>query len=144
MSEQNYSNHSRFVIGYHVVLFLLTLATLIGATINLYRSWGVEGSFYSAALILATVVALFLTTFYARVFALKAQDRAIRVEENFRHYLLTGEPLDPRLTTRQIIGLRFAADAEFPTLAKSAAESGTSEKEIKQSIQNWRADTYRV
>ncbi len=80
----------------------------------------------------------------ARVFALKAQDRAIRVEENFRHYLLTGEPLDPRLTTRQVIGLRFAADDEFVTLAKSAAESGTSEKEIKQAIQNWRADDYRV
>ena len=121
MSEQNYSNHGRLVTGYHGVLFLLMLAPLIGAVINLYQSWGVEGSFYSAALLVAIVMALFMTTFYARVFALKAQDRAIRAEENLRHYVLTGELLDPRLATRQIIGLRFADDDEFLTLAKSAA-----------------------
>jgi len=144
MAEQNYSNHRRFVIGYHVVLVLLVLVTLVGSIINLYKSWGVEGSFYSAALLVATVVALFLTAFYARIFALKAQDRAIRAEENLRHYVLTGELLDKRLTTRQIVGLRFAADGEFTALAKSAAESGTSEDDIKKSIQSWRADTYRV
>ena len=144
MSEQNYSNHRRIDPGFHVVLFLLMLVTLIGSVINLYHSWGVEGRFYSAALLVATLVALFLATFYARLYALKAQDRAIRAEENLRHFVLTGELLDSRLTTRQIIGLRFAADDEFLTLAKSAAESGTPEKEIKQSIQTWRPDNYRV
>jgi len=144
MTEQNYSNHRRLVTGYHGVLFLLVLATLIGAVINLYKSWGVEGSFYSAALLVSLSVGALLIAFYARIFALKAQDRAIRVEENFRHYLLTGEPLDSRLTTRQIIGLRFATDDEFVELARSAAEAGTAEGEIKKSIKTWRPDTYRV
>ena len=81
---------------------------------------------------------------FARLFALKAQDRAIRAEENFRHYLLTGKPLDPRITVRQVIGLRFAPDDEFPALAAKAAAEGTSEDDIKKSIKNWKADHYRV
>ncbi len=45
---------------------------------------------------------------------------------------------------RQIIGLRFASDEELPELAKKAADSGMSEDEIKKSIKNWKADTYRA
>ena len=93
---------------------------------------------------LALALGLFLLSFLARTFALKAQDRAIRAEEGLRHYVLTGKLLDPRLQVGQIIALRFASDAEFPALAQKAAESGMSNKEIKQSVKNWRADTYRV
>jgi hypothetical protein len=82
--------------------------------------------------------------FFAREFALKAQDRAIRAEENFRHYLLTGKPFDSRITMRQIIGLRFASDEEFPELAKKAADTGMKEDDIKKAIKNWRADNYRA
>lgn len=144
MAEQSYSNHRRFVIGYHVILFLLIVATFIGSLVNLYHSWGDESRFYSAALIVALTVAAGLTFFYFRNFALKAQDRAIRAEENLRHFALTGSLLDPRLTIRQVIGLRFAADDEFLELARSAAENGTSENDIKRSIESWRPDTYRV
>ncbi|MCX6163126.1 MAG: DUF6526 family protein [Ignavibacteriae bacterium] len=48
------------------------------------------------------------------------------------------------MTTRQIIGLRFASDEEFPELAKKAAETGMKEDDIKKAIKNWRADNYRV
>jgi hypothetical protein len=61
-----------------------------------------------------------------------------------RHFVLTGKPLDSRLRLSQIIALRFASDLEFPALAQKAAEEGLSSKEIKQSIQNWRADYNRV
>jgi len=57
---------------------------------------------------------------------------------------MTGKLLDPRLTMGQIIALRFAPDAEFLALASKAASDGTSPKDIKQSIKNWRADNYRV
>lgn len=144
METQSYANHRRFVIGYHVVLFLLILVTLIGSFINLYKSWGSEGGFYSASLIVTLSIAAGLIFFYLRVFALKAQDRAIRAEENLRHYVLSGELLDARLGMRQVVGLRFAADAEFLELARSAAEQGTPENEIKKSIKSWRPDTYRV
>jgi len=81
---------------------------------------------------------------YTRVFALKAQDRAIRAEENFRHFILTGKPLDGRLRMTQIIALRFAPDDEFPPLAKKAVEEKLRSKEIKAAIQNWKADHNRV
>ena len=90
------------------------------------------------------MVAMFMIAFFSRSFALKAQDRAIRAEENFRHYVLASKRLDPRVTTRQVVGLRFAADEEFVDLARKAVEESLSENEIKKAVKNWRADTYRV
>ena len=99
---------------------------------------------YSAALILLISLVLLIIYWYARRFALKAQDRAIRAEENFRHFILTGKPLDSRLRMSQIIALRFASDEEFPPLAKRAADEKLIAKEIKATIKNWKADYYRV
>ncbi|HPT28770.1 MAG TPA: DUF6526 family protein [Bryobacteraceae bacterium] len=144
MKEQNYANHTRLAAGFHFVLLPLLLLTLIGSGVNLYGSWGDHTRFYSAALIVVLTFCVIVAAVFARVFALMAQDRAIKAEENFRHYLLTGKPLDPRITVRQIIGLRFASDEEFPALAAKAAEVGTSEDDIKKSVKNWRADHYRV
>ncbi|MGH1366464.1 MAG: DUF6526 family protein [Calditrichia bacterium] len=144
MSAQNYANHRRFVPPFHYYLASLILATTIGAAINVYKSTGSESGIYSATLILAIGIALIMLFLYSRAFALRAQDRAIRAEENFRHYLLAGKPLDSRITMRQIIGLRFAPDDEFLALAKEAAENGTSEDAIKRSIKNWRADNERA
>jgi hypothetical protein len=85
-----------------------------------------------------------LAALYARSFALKAQDRAIRAEEQLRHYVITGKLLDPRLTVKQIIGLRFASNEELVALAQRAADQNLSTKDIKQAVKNWRPDTYRV
>ncbi|HEX2683747.1 MAG TPA: DUF6526 family protein, partial [Ferruginibacter sp.] len=81
---------------------------------------------------------------FSRSFALKAQDRAIRAEENFRHYLATGKPHDSRLSIAQIIALRFAGDDEFVELSKRAAEQNMAPKEIKMAIKNWKGDHHRV
>ena len=132
MKTQNYKNHGRMVPGYHYVLFILIMAMLIGGIINAIKS-GHENFYSAILLILAAVILLFLS-FYARSFSLKAQDRSIKVEENFRHYLLTGKPLSNDLTMRQIIGLRFASDEEFPDLAKKAVSESLSEKDIKESL----------
>jgi hypothetical protein len=64
---------------------------LIGSVVNLTKSWGDSTRFYSASLIVALTIALVLTAFFARTFALRAQDRAIRAEEQLRHYVLTGK-----------------------------------------------------
>ena len=144
MSDQNYSNHTRYVFAFHMILFPMLLLTLGGALVNLYKSWGDHERIYSAALIVALTLGMVMLSFFARIFALKAQDRAIRAEENLRHFVLTGKLLDARLTVRQIIGLRFAPDAEFLALAAKAAAQGTSEDEIKKAVKNWKADVYRV
>jgi hypothetical protein len=144
MEAQNYKNHAKFVPVYHGVLAGLLLATLIGSLVNVWKSVGDHQRIYSASLITALTLCAILLYVFCRVFALKAQDRAIRAEENFRHYVLTGKPLDARLTLRQIIGLRFASDAEFPALAARAAESGMSQDAIKQAVTNWKADHDRL
>jgi hypothetical protein len=141
---QSYAKHAQIVPMYHVVTFTLLVLTFIGSCVNLYRSLGDSSRIYSASLLVTLTLSTIFLFFFARVFALKAQDRAIRAEEQLRHYVLTGSLLDPRLTIRQIIGLRFASDQEFAALARRAAEEGLSEDQIKRAVTNWRADTYRV
>ena len=143
MQTQNYSNHVRYVPVY-IALLLLLFATLGGAIVNLVKSWCDHTRLYSASLILALTIAVLFASLFARTFALKAQDRAIRAEENLRHFVLTGKLLDPRLSVKQIVGLRFASDAEFPALAAQAAETGMEPDPIKKAVKNWRADHYRV
>ena len=144
MEAQNYANHRRYVPIFHFVLLPIILLTLIGSFVNLYQSWGDHQRQYSASLIVVIMVCLALLPVLARLFSLKAQDRAIRAEENLRHYVMTGKLLNPKLTVRQIIGLRFASDQEFVELAGRAVEENLTEDAIKKAVKNWRADTYRV
>ena len=144
MEAQSYANHRRIVPLFHQVLFGLIVLTLIGSLVNLYQSIGDHQRLYSASLIVVMVVCLGLLFFFCRIFALKAQDRAIRAEENLRHFILTGRTLDPRLALRQIVGLRFASDAEFIALAQKAAAENLSADQIKRAVTNWRPDHDRV
>ena len=144
MAEQSYKNHRQFVPMFHYFLAPLLLLTLIGAAVNFVRRIGDRQGRLQVSLILAMSLGLFLTSYFARIFALRAQDRAVRAEENLRHFVLTGKPLDSRLNISQIIALRFASDPEFPALAQKAAGQSLSNDDIKKSIQNWRPDHNRV
>jgi uncharacterized integral membrane protein len=142
MKTQNFSNHSRLVAGWHGVTFFAILAFWIGSFVNLANAN--EAALYSASL-LSVAGFIFLCFFvFVRMFALKAQDRAIRAEENLRHFVLTGKLLPASLRIGQIVALRFASDDEFVALAQKAADENLPGKQIKQSITNWKADTYRV
>jgi hypothetical protein len=141
--DQNYKNHSRLVTGYHGILALLIVSGLTGSIFNLIGSLNNE-SFYSASLITLLFVCCILLFWYTRSFPLKAQDRAIRSEENFRHYIITGKPFPSELKMGQIIALRFASDEEFPKLVQRAITEKMDPKSIKLAIQNWKPDYYRV
>jgi hypothetical protein len=143
MVEQDYKNHVQRVPGF-LTLALVLLITFIGAGVNLYDSLGDYQRLYSASLILVLVGCVFATAGYGRSFALKAQDRAIRAEENLRHYTITGMLLDKRLGPGQIVALRFASDEEFAELARRAAEQNMAPDEIKRAVRKWRPDIYRV
>jgi hypothetical protein len=143
-TTQNYANHARFVPAFHFVLFGLIALGLIGSCVNFYLSLGDHQRIYSASLIVVLEVVALMLCYFCRAFSLKAQDRAIRAEENLRHFVLAGRLLDPRLSVLQIVALRFASDAEFVELAARAAEQNLEPKAIKQAIKNWRGDYYRV
>jgi hypothetical protein len=141
---QSYANHTRLDPGFHRTLMPTLLLVLIGACVNLAKSIGDHERLYNASLILALTICVIAIAFFARIFALKAQDRAIRAEESLRHFALTGKLPDPRLTVKQLVALRFAPDAEFPALADRAAANNLPPQAIKQAIKHWRADNYRV
>lgn len=140
MKEQNFKKHAQYVPGFHFLTLTLIAASFVIAIILL-----VSGGF-SLSTVFDLLVALSLgwLFFYIRQFVTANQDRIIRSEENFRSYRLTGKLLDSRLTKGQIIALRFAGDEEYSSLTEKAMKENLSPADIKQAVQQWRADHHRV
>jgi len=125
-------------------MFVLPVAAIniLAAIWNLVRSPGM-GSAWLVVLALAGAVAVVKI----RTYALKVQDRVIRLEERLRLSQLLAEPLRDRigdLTEAQLIALRFASDAEVPALVEKALDGTMLPRELKQAVVNWRADYFRV
>jgi hypothetical protein len=144
MEEQSYAKHTKWVPGFHFFLGPLILLSVILSLVNVFRRFHIADGRTTIVLIALNSIALMLLFYFARTFAMGAQDRAIRAEENLRHYALTGKLLDHRLNMKQIIALRFASDAEFPDLARKAADQGLPPAEIKQAVKHWRPDYDRA
>ncbi len=144
MTVQSYKNHVRYDFWFHRILLSLVLALLAGSGRYLYISIRDGAPLYPPVLLFLFSIAFTMLCFLARIFALKAQDRAIRAEENLRHYVLTGKLLDARLTVKQIVALRFAHDEEFVKLADRAAAGSMTPDAIKQAIVRWKPDEHRV
>jgi hypothetical protein len=143
---QVYANHRRFDPWYHffafpvvAISFFLALWTFIKSLSQGFSAWAAWNVVVWAAAIALTLI--------ARVYPLKMQDRIIRLEERLRLATLLDDPLKARigeLDERQLVGLRFAADAEVPGLVRAALDEKLSGEEIKKRIQSWRPDTFRV
>ena len=142
MQEQNFKNHPQMVPGYHYLTFGAIVA-LLGGSIN-YLLRATPENKYLASLLVLTAIIFVLIAWYARTFALKAQDRAIRAEESLRYYIMTGKAMPTTLRMGQIIALRFASDAEYLALLDKAIKENLGGKAIKMSVQNWKADYHRV
>ncbi len=140
MKEQNFSNHARFVPTYHYLTAILILVGLGFSGFLVYRE---AASLLSLSVLLLYIIAV-PTYFNYRGFALRAQDRAIRSEENFRHFVMTGKPLNTKLRLGQIIALRFASDEEYLALVERAVNENLSVVEIKKAITKWKADHHRA
>ena len=145
MGTQNYKTHRQYIPMYHFVLLSLIIACLALSLYQLYEAIFIikHGRLMAVMLFLLSDIALAMF-FFHRSFSLRAQDRAIRAEENLRHFALTGRLLDKRLKTGQIVALRFADDTEFLILAEKAANEKMKPDEIKRAIINWKADHYRA
>ena len=106
------------------------------------------GFSFETAWAAVVAVALILIGFFARVFALGAQDRVIRLEERLRMHGLLPDDLKPRIndfTMDQLAALRFASDDELPALARKVVDDSIGDrKTIKQMVVSWRADYQRL
>jgi hypothetical protein len=141
-TPQSFANHARLDPPFHYVLAPIGLAAIILSIILLVRQPGM-GSILGVLL----SVGFFMIASKARSYALKVQDRVIRLEEQLRLTMLLPETARLRITEftePQLIALRFASDAELPALAMRALNEGLTKKQIKTSIQTWRADYFRV
>ena len=140
--EQNFKNHGQLVPLFHIYSFLAMIVAVVGSVISIVQS-NEQTLIISWSLLIISLIVI-SNAFHARSFALRAQDRAIRAEENLRYFILTGKRLDARITMKQIIALRFASDDEFVELVNKTIDKNLSQKEIKGAIKNWKADHHRA
>ena len=140
---QTAEKHARYVPLFHGWTFGLLLLNLVWAIIQLVRLPSV-GSMVGVGF----AVAVILAAFFARAFAVGVQDRVIRLEERMRLAELLPADLRPRigeLTTRQLVALRFASDAELPELVRRVLSEHLRDKNaIKRLVVTWRPDHARV
>ena len=140
--EQNFKNHVRFDPMFHGFLTfgaLILLGSTIYALVRQPDWWGVVR--------LLGVLWAIVLMFKMRLYALKVQDRVIRLEERLRLAQLLPETTRARigeLSERQMIALRFASDGEVGGLVEQTLDGNWDSKQIKQAVRSWRADTFRV
>jgi len=139
---QSLQNHTKLDPSFHLFLIPVALLLLVAAIYNLYQNLTL-----SAVAHLVAAVWAIIALFKIRLYALKVQDRVIRLEERLRFEKLLSPALNARfyeLTEQQLIALRFASDAEVPGLVEKTLAGSLPPKAIKQAIQNWRPDYWRV
>ena len=146
MSEkirQDYAHHTKWDPPFHFFLLPVAAIVLIGVLWNLVTHPVDLAAWWHLLIVAAGIVFLFK----ARIYALRVQDRVIRLEERLRLAALLPPPLKERigeLTVDQLIGLRFASDAELPALVEKILQNKMTRDEIKKVIENWRPDHWRV
>jgi hypothetical protein len=144
---QSFKNHTRWDPPVHfVILPLLLLNFAFSIYVTIHR-WDTGRYHYTHLWWIVMSIVLFLIVGTARGAALRAQDRIIRLEEQLRLADLLDEDdlgLVDAITIQQYIALRFASDAELPTLAARAVAENLDPKQIKQAITTWRPDNDRV
>ena len=142
-TTQSYTNHTRWDPPFHFFAIPVFMVTVV---VNIWNL--IQGPFsFSAVWMVIFSIAVVVAALKIRLYALKVQDRVIRLEERVRCAALLSEPVRSRigeLTEAQCIALRFASDAELPGLVEKTLAGNLPGKEIKKSIANWRPDYFRV
>ena len=140
---QTYPTHRRWHPWFHFFAVPVLAINVLVAGFFVFRRahWlNVWNLLFSIAVLTGVVL--------ARYYALRVQDRLIRLEERVRLAQCLPDELRGRineLTTSQLIALRFCADEELPELTRAILEGEVRGREqIKKRVQNWRPDHHRV
>lgn len=104
-----------------------------------------EPSLVTAGL-LSLAISVISLVLISRAYIVRLQDRIIRLEMRTRLATLLPQRFSDfdRLSKRQIIALRFASDAELPSLMERALRENLTSDQIKQAIKDWQADYHRT
>ena len=148
-APQSYAHHTRWDPWFHFFLGPVFLIGLIMSLIHFFAhltNSDLRDNVH-AVLLIVLAIAMLTLVLKLRLYSLKVQDRVIRLEERLRLAMLLPETLRariPELTEGQLIGLRFASDAEVPKLVERALKEKLSRDDVKKAIQTWRPDYWRV
>ncbi|MBO9571760.1 MAG: hypothetical protein J7497_06060 [Chitinophagaceae bacterium] len=145
MKMQNYKNHVRYYAPHHFVFYpvIIALIFISGSFISRYP----EQQVIWIAITVLFIMVMWLSYMMRQHYALTLQNRVVRLEMRFRYYRLTNnafEPLEEKLSFRQIAALRFAPDEELPDLIRRAINENLDPSQIKASVKNWVPDHMRV
>jgi hypothetical protein len=144
VAPQDFKNHRRFDPAWHYVGVIIVAAGFIASIIHAIRHpdgyWNWVFAVYTLGVMLCVA--------RARAQTLLVQDRVIRLEMRLRLKEILPPALAARineLTVRQIVGLRFASDAELPGLVERCLNGQLANGEaVKKEIKNWQADWLRA
>jgi uncharacterized membrane protein YciS (DUF1049 family) len=142
--QQNFKNHVKRVPGF---VFFVVPVGILNLVWSLYAWWN-QGFRFGGLVAVLLAAALILAFFYTRIFALRVQDRVIRLEEQLRYQRVLPADLQARcaeLSLGQILALRFASDAELAGLMRKVLDEKLADgKAIKMLVTDWRADHLRA
>ena len=136
---QHYANHPHRPTSW-LITALLSVCALVLSVLLLLR---VPRSVNALALLLLCLAVLGLVLMIRR-YATRLQDRIIRLEMRVRLAALGREHDMARLSTRQLVALRFASDAELAALAERAVRENMTPDQIKRAVTNWQPDLMRT
>jgi hypothetical protein len=139
---QSLANHAKYDPAFHFFVIPALVMNVLVVGYSLVRFPGKGGAW-----LLVVSLALLVLVGRTRSYATHLQDRIIRLEERLRLGAILAEPLRSRigeLTDSQLVGLRFASDAELPGLVQRALDEKLGRADIKKAVQDWRPDYSRV
>jgi Flp pilus assembly protein TadB len=138
MERQTYATHV-----HRPASWLLAWAAAVLAFVLLFWVALSERSMVSIALVLLAGVVVW-GLLILRQSALRLQDRIIRLEMQVRLARLGLTDAGSRLTLAQLVALRFASDAELPSLLERAVAGTLAPDAIKRAITDWQGDHLRT
>jgi hypothetical protein len=142
-TTQNFANHTRWHPPFHFFVLPVMVINFFWSVVVFVKAPERNSGWW-----IVVSLALLMLTFFVRTNSLRVQDRIIRLEEKLRYQGILSPALAQQasaLTPGQICALRFAGDDELEALFHQVVSGKiTRPRDIKQAIQNWRADTFRV
>ena len=135
---QSYANHVHRPRAW-LVTWLIAALALVALIAHAYQ----EPTYVSFTLVVLACVVLSALSLL-RLFALRLQNRIIRLEMQVRLARLGRERDLLRLTLAQIVALRFASDAELPALIERAIAENLPPDAIKRAVSDWQGDYLRT
>jgi hypothetical protein len=138
LAEQSYASHTHRPV-LTTIAGLFTLVAMVLLIMFVFR----QPSIVSFGLVLLSF-GVFTLVLISRSYTVRLQDRIIRLEMLGRLARIGRDRDFSRLSTSQVVALRFASEGELPALLdRTLAENLTSEQ-IKRAIVTWQPDLYRT